>query len=127
MTITVTVADVKEFCVTPLSDAALTALITVVQSKMGECVETSYSLNLDVGKQILIYAVCHLAQSQDGSVTSEKAANGSSVSYGYYGTGEGVKSTSSGRLLVMIDSAGCYHNLFASPLLFTTVGDSTNV
>ena len=69
MTITVTVADVKEFCVTPLSDAALNALITVVQSKMGECVETSYSSTLDVGKQILIYAVCHLAQSQDGSIT----------------------------------------------------------
>ena len=127
MTITVTVADVKEFCVTPLSDAALNALITVVQSKMGECVETSYSSTLDVGKQILIYAVCHLAQSQDGSVTSEKAANGSSVNYEYYGRGEGIKSTDAGNLLVMIDSAGCYNKLFVSPLLFTTVGDSTNV
>ena len=125
MAIPVTTSDVKEFCTTGLSDAAISALISVVQSKMGVCVEDAYTD--DVGKQVLIYAVCHMLESQGGSITSEKAANGSSVNYDYYGTGEGVRSTSSGRLLVMIDSAGCYNKLFVSPLLFDTVGDAANV
>ncbi len=121
MTIQVTSCDVKEFCETGLSDAAIGSLICVVQSKMGECVEASY--DECVGKQVLIYAVCHMVESQEGSITQERAANGSSVSQEYYGTGEGVKSTKAGRMLIMLDSAGCYNALFVSPLLFGVVGD----
>lgn len=125
MVIVITPEDIKAFCNTDLSDEAITALICVVQAKMGECVELSY--DECVGKQILIYATCHLVESQEGSVTSEKAANGSSVNTEYYGTGEGLKSTSSGRLLAMIDSAGCYNSLFVSPLVFSTLGDASSV
>lgn len=117
MTIQVTPCDIKS----SLDDDEINDLICVVQSKMGECVETSY--DECVGKRILIYAVRHMLESQEGAITSEKAANGSSVNYEYYGTGEGVKSTSAGRMLVMLDSSGCYHNLFTSPLYFGVVGD----
>ena len=123
MTIVITASDVKEFCSTSLSDAAIDALICVVQDKMGECAESSYSEC--VAKQVLIYATCHLIESQKGgSVTQKRAANGASISTEQYGTGEGVKSTPSGRLLIMIDSAGCYNNLFVSPLLFASVGNA---
>lgn len=122
MTIAITPDDIKEFCSTSMSDAAIEALICVVQDKMGACAESSYSEC--VGKQVLIYATCHLIESQKGgSVTQKRAANGASISTEQYGTGEGVKSTPSGRLLIMIDSAGCYHNLFVSPLIFGTVGN----
>tara|TARA_R110000850_G_scaffold261796_2_gene390013 strand:- start:300 stop:701 length:402 start_codon:yes stop_codon:yes gene_type:complete len=122
MTIQVTPCDVKTFCTTSLGDQAIEALICVVQSKMGECVEAAY--DECVGKQVLIYAVCHMVESQSGEKTQVRAANGASVSKQYHGTGEGVKSTQAGRMLIMIDSAGCYNNLFASPLLFGTVGEA---
>tara|TARA_R110000772_G_scaffold267056_1_gene390338 strand:+ start:35 stop:433 length:399 start_codon:yes stop_codon:yes gene_type:complete len=122
MTIQVTACDVKAFCTTSLGDQAIEALICVVQSKMGECVETAY--DECVGKQVLIYAVCHMVESQSGEKTQIRASNGASVTKQYHGTGEGVKSTQSGRMLIMIDSAGCYNNLFVSPLLFGTVGEA---
>lgn len=121
MTIQVTPCDVKSFTNTNMSDEAINGLICVVQAKIGECVESAY--DECVGKQVLIYATAHMLESQEGSITSEKAANGSSVNYEYYGTGEGVKSTSAGRMLVMLDSAGCYNNLFVSPLVFMSIGD----
>ena len=125
MTITITVDQVREFCNTSLSDAAIESLICVVQDKMGACAESSYSEC--VAEQILIYAVCHLAESQSGSATQKKAANGASITTEYFGTGEGIKSTPSGRLLVMIDTAGCHNGLIASPLIFTTVGNTASV
>lgn len=121
MTIQVTPCDVKEFCSTGMSDNAINSLIAVVQSKMGACVETFYDES--VGKQVLIYATCHMIESQGGSATQKRAANGASISTEYYGTGEGVKSTPSGRMLMMLDSAGCYNNLFVSPLFFGVVGN----
>jgi len=124
MTIQVTPCDVKSFCSTSLSDQAINALICAVQSKIGDCVETNY--DECVGKLILTYAVCHMAESQKGSVTQKRAANGASISTEYYGTGEGVKSTSAGRMLISLDSAGCYNALFATPLLFGSVGDAAS-
>tara|TARA_R110000850_G_scaffold45552_1_gene115190 strand:+ start:3613 stop:3996 length:384 start_codon:yes stop_codon:yes gene_type:complete len=124
MTIQVTACDVKAFCTTGLSDAAIDSLIAVVQSKMGACVESSYDAT--VGKQILIYATCHMAESAAGEKTQVRSASGASVSKQYHGTGEGVKSTSSGRLLIMIDSAGCYNQLFASPLFFGVIGNAAS-
>lgn len=122
MAIAITPDDIKEFCSTSLSDAAINALICVVQDKMGACAESSYSEC--VAKQVLIYATCHLIESAKGSATQKRAANGASISQEYYGTGEGLKSTPSGRTLLIIDSAGCYNNLFASPLIFGTVGNA---
>ena len=124
MTIQVTPCDVRELCETGLSDGAINGMICAVQAKMGECVESTY--DECVGKLILTYAVCHMAESQEGSVTQERAANGSSVSQEYYGTGEGVKSTKAGRMLIMLDSAGCYNALFVSPLFFGVVGETAS-
>lgn len=125
MTIQVTPCDVKEFCATGLSDNAINGLIAVVQSKMGECVETSYDES--VGKQVLIYAVCHMIESQKGLVTQKRAANGASIGTEFHGSGEGLKSTQAGKMLAMLDSAGCYNALFVSPLLFGTVGNAASV
>ena len=126
MAIVITSSDIKDFCKSALSDATIDALICVVQDKMGACAESSYSEC--VAKQVLIYATCHMIESQKGgSVKSKRAANGAGITIEQYGGGEGVKSTPSGRLLLMIDSAGCYNSLFASPLLFTTVGDAASV
>ena len=122
MTIQVTPCDIEAFCSTSLSDEAIDALICVVQEAIGECVESSYPECL--GKQIIIYTVCHMLESQKGSITQKRAANGASISQEFYGTGEGVKSTSAGRMLIALDSAGCYNALFTSPLLFTTTGTS---
>lgn len=123
MAIALTPADVKEFCSTSLSDAAISSLICVVQAKMGTCAEDAYTECL--AKQVLVYAVCHLVEAaKGGSVTSKRAANGASVNVEQYGSGEGLKSTPSGRLLIMIDTEGCYELLIASPLLFTSIGEA---
>jgi hypothetical protein len=123
MAITITPSDVKEFCKSALSDKAIDALICVVTDKMGACAEAAYSDC--VAEQVLIYAVCHMIEAQKGgSVTSKRAANGAGITIQQYGSGEGLKSTPSGRLLLMIDSAGCYNQLISSPLLFTTVGNA---
>ena len=123
--ILVSVSDVKSFCKTSLPDAAIEALICVVQDKMGECAQDAYSEC--VAKLVLTYAVCHLIESQKGGSTkSKRAANGASVTIEQYGTGEGLKSTPSVRLLLMIDSAGCYNQLFVSPLVFLSVGDAAS-
>ena len=125
MAILITPDDVKEFCSTSLSDEAITALICVVQARMGACAESSY--DECTAKQILIYATCALTESQSGEITSTKAANGSSVNYNYNGAGEGVKSTASGRLLAMIDTSGCYQSLFQQTVYFGSVGDANSV
>lgn len=124
MTIQVTPCDVKEFCSTGMSDNAINSLIAVVQSKMGACVETSYDES--VGKQVLIYAACHMIESQGGLITQERAANGASTSFEYHGSGEGVKSTQAGKMLMMIDDKQCYNLLFASPLFFGVVGNAAS-
>ena len=124
MAITMTPTQVKEFCKTSIPDAAIEALICVVQDKMGVCAESSYSEC--VAEQVLIYATCHLIESAKGSTTQKRAANGASISTEYYGTGEGLKSTPSGRLLIMIDSVGCYNGLFVSPLILGTVGSAAS-
>ena len=122
--ILVNASDVKALCSTGLDDVVIDAMICAVQSKMGDCVQATY--DECVGKLILTYAVCHMAESQEGSITQERAANGSSVSQEYYGTGEGVKSTKAGRMLIMLDGSGCYNALFASPLLFGLVGETAS-
>ena len=67
-----------------------------------------------------------MIESQKGLTTQKRAANGASISTEFHGSGEGLKSTQSGKMLTMIDTAGCYNNLFASPLLFGTVGNAAS-
>jgi hypothetical protein len=122
MAITITPADVKAFCPTSLPDAVITSLIDLVIERMGACAEAAYPA--DTAKTILIYAVCHFVQVTDGGeVKSERSPNGSSTTFENHASGEGLKSTQSGRTLLMLDTAGCSNNLVQQTFLFLAAGD----
>lgn len=122
--IQVTVCDVRDIYSNNMSDGGINRLIAMVQSKMGECVETSY--DTPTGEMVLIYAVCHFIQARTGEATQKKSANGASINYEYLGQGEGVMSTQAGRQLAMIDTEKCYNLLFATTILFGTAGNSAS-
>lgn len=122
MSVIVTDADVKALCKTAMADAVIDLTINSVQTKIGQCVCDTY--DDDTAKLIIMYAVCHfISASGSGDVTSRKAANGSSVSFEQHGTGEGLKSTQFGRLLIMADTEGCHSKLVADTFTFLSIGD----
>ncbi len=122
MAITITISDVREVCPTSFVDAVITRMINSVQAKIGTCVEDSY--DADTAAAILIAAVCHFLVAMDGGdIKSERAPNGSSTTFENHASGEGLKSTSHGRMLLMLDTELCYVNLVAQTFLFLAAGD----
>ena len=122
MAIVITPADIKAFCPNSLPDAVVTSLIDLVTERMGECAESAYPA--DTAKTILTYAVCHFVQvTEGGEVKSERAPNGASTTFENHAGGEGLKSTQSGRTLLMLDTAHCANNLVTKTFLFMAVGD----
>lgn len=106
-----------------MPDSAVDNLILTVESRVGGCVRESYpECEADT---IISYAVCHFIEAAaGGSVTSRKAANGSSVNIEQYGEGQGFRSTPSGRILIALDILGCTSKLVADTFVFTTIGDA---
>lgn len=118
----ITASDVTAICPTSLPDAVVDDIICMVESRIGDCVTSSYTdeCTQDI---ILKYAACYFVESMGGEeVSQEKAANGSSVTYDIQGGGEGLRSNQWGRLLIQVDTAGCYSNLVADTFLCITVG-----
>ena len=124
MAIPSTVADIRELIKTPLPDAVIESIICMVNELVGECLTTSYPAC--TAENIFNWMVCHFIQATDGgSVTQKRAANGASISFEQYGTGEGLKSTPFGRMVLMVDTKACYSNLVADTFLFGVIGDPT--
>jgi len=122
MTVPITIPDVKEVCPTSLPDPVITRLIDTVQARIGDCVEAAYTV--PEAESILIYAVCHFVQvTEGGEVKSERAPNGASTTFENHASGEGLKSTQSGRTLLMLDTAGCSNNLVQQTFLFLATGN----
>jgi len=123
MAIAITISEVKEVCRTRLADAVITRLIKTVKARIESCVETSYS-DADEAKTILLYAICHFVEATGGSeVKSERAPNGSGTTFENHASGEGLKSTQSGRTLLMLDTAGCSNSLVQQTFVFLAAGD----
>lgn len=122
MTITITIPDVNAFCPNSLPDDVITSLISLVTERMGDCAESAYPA--DTAKTILIYAICHFVQvTEGGEVKSERAPNGASTTFENHVAGEGLKSTQSGRTLLMLDTAGCSNNLVQQTFVFLAAGN----
>lgn len=122
MAIVITPEEINALCPNDLPDAVISNLIDTVVSSMGDCAESSYDLPL--ATTILQYAICHLVQSSEGGeIKSERAANGSSTTYENHNGGEGLKSTSFGRLVISLDTNNCNVALFAPTFLFMSAGD----
>lgn len=122
MSLNISPCDVREMCGTSASDKLIESLICTVLDKMGSCVDASYSDC--VGETIINYAVCHLLGVQDGGdIKSERAANGSSTTFENKGSGEGLKSTNFGRLLISTDTSLCYNAMFAPTFFFMSAGN----
>tara|TARA_R110000851_G_scaffold3716_2_gene15164 strand:+ start:605 stop:1000 length:396 start_codon:yes stop_codon:yes gene_type:complete len=124
MAIPSSVADIREVIKTPLPDSVIEGIIGMVNELVGACLSSSYPTN--TAENIFKWMVCHFIQAMDGgSVTQKRAANGASISFEQYGTGEGLKSTPFGRMVVMADTKGCYSGLVADTFLFGVIGDPT--
>ncbi len=122
MAIPITEDEINVLCPNSLPDAVITDLICTVADAMEACVESAYVTCK--AKSILQYAICHLVQNSDGGeVKSERAPNGSSTTYENHNGGEGLKSTSFGRLVISLDTSLCYNALFAPTFLFLSAGD----
>lgn len=122
MTINVSVCDIRDMCGSTMPDRVIESLICTVLDKMESCVDSAYSDC--VGETIINYAVCHLLGVQDGGdIKSERSANGASTTFENKGSGEGLKSTNFGRLLLSIDTENCHIALFAPTFLFMSAGD----
>lgn len=118
----VTSLDVQAICSSSLSDAVIDDVLCMVNARIGSCVTSSYP---DECTQDLIikYAACYFVSSMEGpEIKSERAANGASTNYNIVGDGEGLKSNQWGRLLINIDTAGCYSGLVADTFVFMTAG-----
>lgn len=124
MAIPTTPTDIKELIKTPLPDAVVDGIICMVDELVGPCLTSSYPEC--TAENIFNWMVCHFIQAMDGgSVTQKRAANGASISFEQYGTGEGLKSTPFGRMALTADTKGCYSNLVADTFLFGVIGDPT--
>jgi len=122
MAIPITVAEIQALCPSSLPDALISDLICTVADAMETCVESAYPLCL--AKSILQYTVCHLVlNSVGGEIKSERAPNGSSTTFENHNGGEGLKSTSFGRLVISLDTGLCYNSLFAPTFLFLSGGN----
>lgn len=122
MAITITIAEVKEFCPTSLPDAVITSLIDLVTERMGVCAEAAYSAN--IAKTVLIFAACHFVETAGGGeVKTERSPNGASTTFENHASGEGLKSTQNGRNLLSVDKAHCYNLLVDQTFVFLAAGD----
>jgi len=125
MAITVTVEDVRSI-IPELSatDAAIALQISVVQCKVGACLESNYAHCPDVAKAIIIYTVAYFAEKGNdnrGAVTSRKWADGDSESYADRG---GSASSQYWDTALQLDSSGCIANAFRSGKVFTVTGSA---
>lgn len=124
MAIPTTPTDIKALLGTTLPDAVIDGIICMVDELVGDCLTSSYQEC--TAENIFNWMVCHFIQAMGGgSVTQKRAANGSSISFEQYGTGEGLKSTPFGRMVLMADTQGCYSGLVADTFLFGVIGDPT--
>ena len=124
MAIPTNVEEIRDLIKTPLPDAVIQNMICMVDELVGECLLSTYQEC--TAENIFNYMVCHFIQAMDGGSASQKrAANGASITFEQYGTGEGLKSTPFGRMVVMLDTANCYSGLVADTFLFGVIGDPT--
>ena len=124
MALPTSVNDIRELIKTPLPDAVIESIICMVNELVGDCLTSSYPECTT--ENIFNWMVCHFIQAMDGgSATQKRAANGASISFEQYGTGEGLKSTPFGRMVLMVDTQGCYSGLVADTFLFGVIGDPT--
>ncbi len=122
MAIVITPDEINALCPNSLPDAVIDNLICSITESMGSCAESSYPLC--TATIILQYAICHLVESSGlGEIKSERAPNGSNTTYENHGGGEGLKSTTFGRLLSNIDTKNCSDLFFAPSFLFISAGN----
>ena len=117
MAITITVEQVREFMGPDYADvptSTIESYICIVDEIDG-CLESSYSGNTCKQERIKMNGIGHFIAIGSGRVIkSQRAPSGASRSFEYMNKVEGLKMTAQGRIIEMIDSAGCFNSLFPS-------------
>lgn len=122
----ITTSQIRTLCPSSFPDEVYDDIICMVNARIGQCVTDSYP-NECTQDTVLKYAACYFIADMSGpEASSEKAANGASVSYSLPDAGTGLKSNQWGRLLISVDIAGCYSNLVADEFFMFTAGATTN-
>lgn len=120
MTIVVTVAEVQELAGADLPDIVIQGFIDQ-GLKAEDCLEASYSA--DTAKTIVMLYAAHLADISDGgSIKTERASNGASVTFNNSNDGRGLWQTPFGRSLEALDTNHCMAALTTPDFGIWTVG-----
>lgn len=121
----VTVNQVRETCPSSLPDSAIESILCMVNDKVGECLDASYSEC--EAYNIQLYLACHIIYLTENPqrVESFSAPNGTKESYKNYTTENGLGSTSFGKLILLLDKSGCVQQNTSTPFWLQSVG-STN-
>lgn len=122
MAITITPAEIKDFCPTSATDTKIQMYIDVVISKYQTCLESAY--NATIAKNLAMSAVCLLLDnsSTGGKISSERAPNGASTSYDTADDLSGIRENIS-----LLDTNNCMFDLVSSGnFAFGTVGTNLN-
>ena len=121
---TVTIEQVRSTCPTSLSDTVIDGVICMVNNRVGECLDSSYS---DCEAQNLqMYLACHIVYLMDNPqlLASFRTPNGTSESFQNYTNQTGLGSTSFGKLILTFDTQGCVLKTTSKTLFIGTSGRS---
>ena len=106
----ITASDIRDECCTNLSDSMIDRIICVVNESIGTCLTAYPECKAEL---LTILAVCHFASAHSGGeIKSEKAPNGSTVTYETSGDKDkssaiGFSSTDFGRQFLELDNLNC--------------------
>ena len=119
----VTVDQVKALTSTVIPDDVVSGIIASVNDKIGACLDVSYPA--ETADLLALYAVSHFVEISKGqTVSSTRAPNGASVSYdNTMSNGDGLLSTSYGKVLYQLDTANCSAELINNSFLIGTAGN----
>jgi len=115
MAITITVEQVREFMGADYADVPTSTIETYIclVNKMDTCLDANYLDDTCTQTAIKLNAIGHFTALGSGRVIkSQRAPSGASRSFEYMNKLEGLKMTAQGRILEMVDSAGCFNSLF---------------
>lgn len=117
----ITIEDVKKVINTNADDAIIQAFIDVVEEKLGACYN---SMSNSLQMILKTHLVAFFLETGSGAteITSRTQATGASESYQNSIDRKGLAASKYGRIVLQLDTTGCWTRLINMPFGITTVG-----
>lgn len=111
MAVVITIEQVREFLgadYASVPDSTINTYICLV-NKLDDCLDLNYPADDCTQSAIKLNAISHFtAMSVGRYLKSQHAPSGASRSFDYFTSAEGIKMTNYGRMIAMLDTAGCF-------------------